>query len=163
MKYEKSLRYLTRPKPTNNGRSIYAENDNLIEKEKAKLNNNFKIPMSINNNPNNSNQIKKNKFKSLNLKNSKKKKKNKSNRKRDEENILSKDIDVEEEMKELERMTENKGFKPRDLTNVNTSKNYIKNIKFRPMKYKGNFLPYHMRWIFHNTVVIYFFLYINFL
>lgn len=80
------------------------------------------------------------------------KKKPKSSRRKDEENILSKDIDVEEEMKELERMNENRGMKPRDLTNLNYSKNYIKNLKFRPFKYKGNYLPYHLRWIFNNTV-----------
>lgn len=81
-----------------------------------------------------------------------KKKKYKTNRKKDEENILSKDIDVEEEMKELERINENRA-KPRDLTNINYSKNYIKNLKFRPQKYKGNYLPYHLRWIFNNAVV----------
>jgi hypothetical protein len=82
-----------------------------------------------------------------------KKRKNKINKKKDEENILSKDIDVEEEMKELERMNENKGVKLRDSSNINFSKNYIKNLKFRPHKYKGNYLPYHLRWISNNTVV----------
>ncbi len=81
-----------------------------------------------------------------------KKKKPKTSRRKDEENIFSKDIDVEEEMKELERMNENRGMKPRDLTNINYSKSYMKNLKFRPFKYKGNYLPYHLRWIFNNTV-----------
>lgn len=150
MKYEKSLRSLNKPKPNPNQRSIYLEPSEK-DIEKPIQNKNFKVPNSLNPLTKSSNNPKKN-LKSLNA-NTKKKKKNKSNRKKDEENILSKDIDVEEEMKELERMTENKGFKPRDLTNVNISKNYIKNIKFKPMKYKGNFLPYHLRWIFHNTVV----------
>lgn len=83
-----------------------------------------------------------------------KKKKNKNAKKKDEENILSKDIDVEEEMKELEKMNENKGVKIRDITNQNCTKNYIKNLKFKPQKYKGNYLPYHLRWIFNNTFVI---------
>jgi len=148
MKYEKSLRSLNKPKPNPNQRSIYLE-PRESDIGKPIQNNNFKVPNSLNNVRKSGPTAKKN-IKSLNAK---KKKKNKSNRKKDEENILSKDIDVEEEMKELERMTENKGFKPRDLTNVNISKNYIKNIKFKPMKYKGNFLPYHLRWIFHNTVV----------
>ncbi len=81
-----------------------------------------------------------------------KKKKAKVTRKKDEENILSKDIDVEEEMKELECMNENRGMKPRDISNINYSKNYLKNLKFRPQKYKGNHLPYHLRWIFNNSV-----------
>jgi hypothetical protein len=87
------------------------------------------------------------------IKNSKiKKKKTKAARKKDEENILSKDIDVEEEMKEIERMNENRGMKPRDISNINYSKNYLKNLKFRPQKYKGNYLPYHLRWVFNNAV-----------
>lgn len=150
MKYEKSLRSLNKPKPNYNENEL----DVLMEAEKPAQNNNFKVPLNVNMNSSGNklgnNSLKKN-FKSLHA--NKKKKKNKTNRKKDEENILSKDIDIEEEMKELERMTENKGFKPRDLTNVNISKNFIKNIKFKPMKYKGNFLPYHLRWIFHNTVV----------
>ncbi len=81
-----------------------------------------------------------------------KKKKTKTSRKKDEENILSKDIDVEEEMKELERMNESRGLKPRDISNINYSKSYIKNLKFRPQKYKGNYLPYHLRWVFNNSV-----------
>jgi hypothetical protein len=82
-----------------------------------------------------------------------KKKKNKFNKKKDEENILSKDIDVEEEMKELEKMNESRGVKLRDTSNINFSKNYIKNLKFRPNKYKGNYLPYHLRWVSNNSVV----------
>jgi hypothetical protein len=150
MKYEKSLRSLTKPKANPNQRSIYLEPSEM-DIEKSILNNNFKVPNSVNTGNKSVINAKKN-LKSLNA-NPKKKKKNKSNRKKDEENILSKDIDVEEEMKELERMTDSKGLKTRDLTNVNISKNYIKNIKFKPMKYKGNFLPYHLRFIFHNTAV----------
>ena len=56
-------------------------------------------------------------------------------------------------MKELEKMNENKGVKIRDITNINSTINYIKNLKFRPQKYKGNYLPYHLRWIFNNTFV----------
>ena len=81
-----------------------------------------------------------------------KKKKNKNARKKDEENILSKDINVEEEMKELERMNETRGMKQRDISSLNYSKSYIKNLKFKPQKYKGNYLPYHLRWIFNNSV-----------
>jgi hypothetical protein len=81
----------------------------------------------------------------------KKKKKYKSTRKKDEENILSKDIDVEEEMKELERINE-RGLKTRDQTNLNITKNIVKNLKFKPYKYKGTYLPYHLRWIFNNNV-----------
>lgn len=81
-----------------------------------------------------------------------KKKKTKAGKKKDEENILSKDIDVEEEMKELERMNEYRGVKQRDISNLNYSKSYIKNLKFKPQKYKGNYLPYHLRWVFNNTV-----------
>jgi len=151
MKFEKSLRSLNKPKPNPNERSIYLEPSD-IDIEKPSNKDNFIVPNSVNTSNKLDGNIGKKNLKSLNA-NIKKKKKTKTNRKKDEENILSKDIDVEEEMKELERMTENKGFKPRDLTNVNISKNYIKNIKFKPMKYKGNFLPYHLRWIFHNTVV----------
>ena len=149
MKYEKSLRSLHRPKQNLNEKNLFNENKgDLSDKKNPNNSNGFKVPNNVNINNRNG------KFRnSLNL-NNKKKKKTKSNRRRDEENILSKDIDVEEEMKELEKMTENKGVKPRDLSNVNISKNFVKNIKFKPMKYKGNFLPYHLRWIFHNTVVI---------
>jgi hypothetical protein len=82
----------------------------------------------------------------------KKKKKNKTVRKKDEENILSKDIDVDQEMRELERINENR-LKNKENPNLNYSKNYAKNIRFKPQKYKGNYLPYHLRWIFNNTVV----------
>jgi hypothetical protein len=81
-----------------------------------------------------------------------KKKKIKSTRRKDEENILSKDIDMEEEIRELDRMNENRGMKTRDITNLTYSKNYIKNLKFKPHKYKGSYLPYHLRWVFNNTV-----------
>lgn len=79
----------------------------------------------------------------------KKRKKPKNFHKKDEENILSKDIDVEEEMKQLERMGERRFIKPReDLTPTYT----VKNLKFKPQKYKGNYLPYHLRWIFSNNI-----------
>lgn len=80
----------------------------------------------------------------------KKRKKPKSLHKKDEENILSKDIDVEEEMKVLERMGERKIIKPRE--ELAQSSFTLKNLKFRPQKYKGNYLPYHLRWIFSNNV-----------
>jgi hypothetical protein len=80
-----------------------------------------------------------------------KKRKAKAARKKDEENILSKDIDVEEEMKELERLGERKNVKTRDAY-MDYTKSSIKNLKFKPQKYKGSFLPYHQRWIFNNSV-----------
>jgi hypothetical protein len=144
MKYDKSLRSLHRPKQNLNEKVLFNEIKavDLSNQNNSNNQNAFKAPNNIYNNG---------KFrKSLNFNNKKKKK---TNRKKDEENILSKDIDVEDEMKELELLTVNKGVKPRDLTNVNISKNFVKNIKFKPMKYKGNFLPYHLRWIFQNTVV----------
>ena len=80
----------------------------------------------------------------------KKRKKPKGLHKKDDENILSKDIDVEEEMKVLERMGERKIMKPREELAQSTFT--LKNLKFRPQKYKGNYLPYHLRWIFSNNV-----------
>lgn len=80
----------------------------------------------------------------------KKRKKPKNLHKKDDENILSKDIDVEEEMKVLERMGERKIMKPREELAQSTFT--LKNLKFRPQKYKGNYLPYHLRWIFSNNV-----------
>jgi hypothetical protein len=80
----------------------------------------------------------------------KKKKKPKNIHKKDDENILSKDIDVEEDMKVLERMNERKILKPRE--ELAHSSFTLKNLKFRPQKYKGNYLPYHLRWIFSNNV-----------
>jgi len=80
------------------------------------------------------------------------KKKIKTTRKKDEENILSKDIDMEEEIKEIDRMNENRGFKTRDISNLTYAKSYLKNLKFKPQKYKGSYLPYHLRWIFNNSV-----------
>lgn len=77
--------------------------------------------------------------------------KKKKKTKRDEENILSKDIDVEEEMKFLEKMNEKSGIQ-REMSNINYSKSFIKNLKFKPQKYKGTYLPYHLRWIFGNSV-----------
>ena len=93
-------------------------------------------------------EIEKQKFK----KPKNKKKKIKTSRKKDEENILSKDIDMEEEIKQLDRMNENRGFKTRDISNLTYAKSYMKNLKFKPHKYKGSFLPYHLRWIFNNSV-----------
>ena len=76
-----------------------------------------------------------------------KKPKNFHKSKKDEENILSKDIDVEEEMKYI--LDARKILKPReDLKSSFT----LKNLKFRPQKYKGNHLPYHLRWILNNNV-----------
>ena len=76
-----------------------------------------------------------------------KKPKNFHKTKKDDENILSKDIDVEEEMKYI--LDARKILKPReDLKSSFT----LKNLKFRPQKYKGNYLPYHLRWIFSNNV-----------
>ncbi len=69
---------------------------------------------------------------------------------KDQENVLSKDIDVEEEMKFLEKMNEKSGIQ-REMSNINYSKSFIKNLKFKPQKYKGTLLPYHLRWIFSNS------------
>lgn len=79
------------------------------------------------------------------------KKKIKTTRKKDEENILSKDIDVEEEMKEIERLGERRLAKTREA-HMNYTRGSIVNLKFKPQKYKGSFMPYHLRWIFNNTV-----------
>lgn len=81
------------------------------------------------------------------VKDAKKKKKSR----RDEENILSKDIDIDEEMRFLEKMTEKSGVQ-REMSNINYSKSFIKNLKFKPQKYKGTYLPYHLRWIFGNSM-----------
>lgn len=80
----------------------------------------------------------------------KKRKKPKGSHKKDAENILSKDIDVEEEMKAFERMGEKKIVKPREELAQPTFT--VKNLQFKPQKYKGNYLPYHLRWIFNNNV-----------
>ena len=81
------------------------------------------------------------------LQKKRKKPKNFHKQKKDEENILSKDIDIEEEMKYF--LDRKNILKPReDLKSHFT----IKNLKFRPQKYKGNYLPYHLRWIFNNNV-----------
>ena len=81
------------------------------------------------------------------LQKKRKKPKNVHKQKKDEENILSKDIDIEEEMKYF--LDRKNILKPReDLKSHFT----IKNLKFRPQKYKGNYLPYHLRWIFNNNV-----------
>ena len=71
--------------------------------------------------------------------------------KRDEENILSKDIDMAEEIKNLERINDRSGVQ-REMSNINYSKSFIKSLKFKPQKYKGQFLPYHLRWIFGNSM-----------
>ena len=81
---------------------------------------------------------------------SKKRKKPKAHLKKDDENILSKDIDVEEEMKYIDKFTDRKILKPRE--ELAQSFFTLKNLKFRPQKYKGNYLPYHLRWIFSNNV-----------
>jgi hypothetical protein len=74
--------------------------------------------------------------------------KKKKGRKKDEENILSKDIDVEDDLKNFEKITDRV---EREMSNVNFSKSFIKSLKFKPQKYKGNYLPYHLRWIFGNS------------
>lgn len=79
------------------------------------------------------------------------KEKKKKKIKKDEENVLSKDIDVEEEMKFLEKMNEKSGIQ-REMSNINYSKSFVKNLKFKPYKYKGTYLPYHLRWIFGNQI-----------
>lgn len=66
--------------------------------------------------------------------------------KKDEENILSKDVD-DENIRYM--MDTKKNMKPReDLKSSFT----LKNLRFKPQKYKGSFLPYHLRWIFNNNV-----------
>ena len=66
--------------------------------------------------------------------------------KKDEENILSKDID-DDNIRYM--MDTKKNLKPReDLKSSFT----LKNLRFKPQKYKGSFLPYHLRWIFNNNV-----------
>jgi hypothetical protein len=82
----------------------------------------------------------------------KKKKKQKTTRRKDEENILSKDIDLEEEMKDIETRVDDKPAS-KTLSLKMQSHNFIRNLKFKPQKYKGNFLPYHMRWILNNPIV----------
>ena len=66
--------------------------------------------------------------------------------KKDEENILSKDLD-DDNIRYM--MDTKKNIKPReDLKSSFT----LKNLRFKPQKYKGSFLPYHLRWIFNNNV-----------
>jgi len=66
--------------------------------------------------------------------------------KKDEENILSKDIE-DDNIRYM--MDTKKNIKPReDLKSSFT----LKNLRFKPQKYKGSFLPYHLRWIFNNNV-----------
>jgi hypothetical protein len=72
----------------------------------------------------------------------------KKGRKKDEENILSKDIDMEDDLKNFEKITDRV---EREMSNINFSKSFIKSLKFKPQKYKGNYLPYHLRWIFGNS------------
>ena len=89
---------------------------------------------------------------SLKVHDKKKKKKVKTTRRKDEENILSKDIDIEEEMKDIEtKMDDKPSSKTSNLRFQ--SQNFIRNLKFKPQKYKGNFLPYHLRWILNNPIV----------
>ena len=66
--------------------------------------------------------------------------------KKDEENILAKDIE-DDNIRYM--MDTKKNLKPReDLKSSFT----LKNLRFKPQKYKGSFLPYHLRWIFNNNV-----------
>ena len=72
--------------------------------------------------------------------------KNMHKSKKDEENILSKDIE-DDNIRYM--MDTKKNIKPReDLKTTFT----LKNLRFKPQKYKGSFLPYHLRWIFNNNV-----------
>ena len=66
--------------------------------------------------------------------------------KKDDENILSKDIE-DDNIRYM--MDTKKNLKPReDLKSTFT----LKTLRFKPQKYKGSFLPYHLRWIFNNNV-----------
>ena len=66
--------------------------------------------------------------------------------KKDDENILSKDLE-DDNIRYM--MDTKKNVKPReDLKSSFT----LKNLRFKPQKYKGSFLPYHLRWIFNNNV-----------
>ena len=72
--------------------------------------------------------------------------KNTHKTKKDEENILSKDLE-DDNIRYM--MDTKKNLKPReDLKSSFT----LKNLRFKPQKYKGSFLPYHLRWIFNNNV-----------
>ena len=72
--------------------------------------------------------------------------KNMHKSKKDEENILSKDIE-DDNIRYM--MDTKKNLKPReDLKSTFT----LKTLRFKPQKYKGSFLPYHLRWIFNNNV-----------
>ena len=66
--------------------------------------------------------------------------------KKDEENILSKDID-DDNIRYM--MDTKKNLKPREDIKSSFT---LKNLRFKPQKYKGSFLPYHLRWIFNNNV-----------
>ena len=66
--------------------------------------------------------------------------------KKDEENILSKDIE-DDNIRYM--MDTKKNIKPRDDLKSSFT---LKNLRFKPQKYKGSFLPYHLRWIFNNNV-----------
>ena len=90
---------------------------------------------------------------SLKINDKKKKKKQKGTRRKDEENILSKDIDIEEEMKDIENHIDDKPSSKTSNLKFQ-GQNFIRNLKFKPQKYKGNHLPYHLRWILNNPVVI---------
>ena len=71
---------------------------------------------------------------------------------KDEENILSKDIDIEAEMNEYEKMNEHITEAKENLLNIPRS--FVKSQKFKPTKYKGNFLPFHLRWILNSSVTV---------
>ena len=66
--------------------------------------------------------------------------------KKDEENILSKDIE-DDNIRYM--MDTKKNLKPREELKSSFT---LKNLRFKPQKYKGSFLPYHLRWIFNNNV-----------
>lgn len=74
-----------------------------------------------------------------------KKPKNTHKNKKDDENILSKDIDDTE----VNYMDTKKILKPREELKSFFS---LQNLKFKPQKYKGRFLPYHLRWVFCKTL-----------
>lgn len=72
-------------------------------------------------------------------------------KKRDDENILSRDIDIEADITTLERLNDKSGVH-REMSNINYSKSFVKSLKFKPQKYKGIYLSYHLRWIFSNSI-----------
>ena len=66
--------------------------------------------------------------------------------KKNEEIILSKDLD-DDNIQYM--MDTKKNIKPREDLKSNFT---LKHLRFKPQKYKGVFLPYHLRWIFNNNV-----------